>query len=149
MFLRAEKPFFFGKILKLFDADPVSNIRDRKSSDPGSGIQDGKNLDPGSGIRDGKNLDPGSKIRDKHPGSAKLEILSPNLLEPNNNRTLCGKGILGETKSVLQSKVASVALKRGKTPVNWIFQSPTRHGCYYRTTSPGAKPVLQLIFIRP
>jgi hypothetical protein len=45
-----------------------------------------------------KNSDPGSKFRDKHPGSAKLEILSPNLLglkEPNNIRTLCGKGILG------------------------------------------------------
>jgi hypothetical protein len=87
-----------AKILKFFDADPGFNIRDGKNSDPGSGIQVGKNLDQGSGIRDGKNLDPGSKIRDKHPGSAKLEILSPNLLgltEPNNNRTLCGKGILG------------------------------------------------------
>ena len=45
--------------------------------------------------------DPGWKkirIRDKHPGAAKLEILSENLLglkEPNNNPTLCGKGILG------------------------------------------------------
>jgi hypothetical protein len=87
-----------AKILKFFDADPGSNIRDGKNSDPGSGIQDGKNLDPGSGIRAGKNSDPGSKIRDKHPGSAKLEILSPNLLglkEPNNILTLCGKGILG------------------------------------------------------
>jgi hypothetical protein len=55
-------------------------------------------LDPGSGIRNGKNSDPGSKIRDKRPGSAKLEILPPNLpglKEPNNNRNLCGKGILG------------------------------------------------------
>jgi hypothetical protein len=80
--------FFLVKILKFFDADPGCNIRDGKNSDPGSGIQDGKNLDPGSGIRDGKNLDPGSKIQGKHPGSAKLEILSPNLLgfkEPNNN----------------------------------------------------------------
>jgi hypothetical protein len=86
------------KILKFFDADPGSNIRDGKNSDPGSGIQDGKKLDPGSGIRDGKNSDPGSKIQDKHPGSAKLEILLPNLLglkEPNNNQTLCRKGILG------------------------------------------------------
>jgi hypothetical protein len=86
------------KILKFFDADQGSNIQDGKKSDPGSGIQDVKNLDPGSGIRDGKNSDPGSKIQDKHPRSAKLEILSPNLLglkEPNNNRTLCGKGILG------------------------------------------------------
>ena len=86
------------KILKFFDVHPGSRIRDGKNSDPGSGILDRKNLDPGSGIRDGKNSDPGSKIRDKHPGSAKLEIMLPNLLglkEPNNNRTLCGKGILG------------------------------------------------------
>jgi hypothetical protein len=84
------------KILKFFYVDPGSNIRDGKNSDPGSGIQDGKNLDPGSGIRDGKNSDPGFKIQDKHPGSAKLETLSPNLLglkEPNNNRTICRKGI--------------------------------------------------------
>jgi hypothetical protein len=47
--------------------------------------------DPGSGMEK-------IRIRDKHPVSAKLEILSPNLLglkEPNNNLTLCGKGILG------------------------------------------------------
>ncbi len=54
-----------------------------------------------------------------------------------------------ETKSFLQSKAASVALKRGKTPVNWIFQSPTRHGRRCQTTSPGAKPLLQLTFMRP
>jgi hypothetical protein len=84
-----------AKILKFFDADPGSNIRDGKNSDPGSGIQDGKNLDPGSEIRDGKNSDTGSKIWDKHPGSANLEILSPNLQGPNNIQTLCGKGILG------------------------------------------------------
>jgi hypothetical protein len=63
-------------------------------------------------------------IRDKHPASAKLDTSSPNLLglkEPNINQTLCGKGILGETKSFLQSKAPSVALKRGKTPVNWMF----------------------------
>jgi hypothetical protein len=40
------------KILKFFDADPGSNIRDGKNSDPGSGIQDGKKFgsriwDPG------------------------------------------------------------------------------------------------------
>ncbi len=88
----------FVKILKFFDADPGSRIRDEKNSDSGSGFQDGKNLDPESRIRDGKNPDPGSGIWDKHPGSAKLEILSPNLLglkEPSNNQTLCGKDILG------------------------------------------------------
>jgi hypothetical protein len=86
------------KILKFFNAHPGSRIRDGKNSDPGSGIQDAKNFDPGSGIWDGKNSDPGSRIRDKHPGSEKLEISLPNLLglkEPNSNRTLCGKGILG------------------------------------------------------
>jgi hypothetical protein len=84
-------------MLKFFDGDPGSGIRDRKNLGPGSEIWDGKNLDPGSGTR-GKNLDSGSSIRDKHPGSAKLEISSPNMLglkEPNNNQTLCGKGILG------------------------------------------------------
>jgi hypothetical protein len=64
--------------------------------DQGSRMQ--KNFDPGSGIWDGKNSDVGSRIQDRHPGSAKLEISSPDLLglkEPNNNRTLCRKGILG------------------------------------------------------
>jgi hypothetical protein len=86
------------KILKFFNAHLGSRIRNEKNSDPGSGTQDAKNFDPGSGSWDGKNLDSGSRIRDKHPGSEKLEISSPNLLalkEPNNNQTLCGKGILG------------------------------------------------------
>jgi hypothetical protein len=85
-------------LVKILNAHLGSRIRDGKNSDPGSGIQDAKNFDPGSGILDGKNSDPGPRIRDKHPGSEKLEILSPNLLglqDPNNNRTLCGKGILG------------------------------------------------------
>jgi hypothetical protein len=59
------------------------------------------------------------------------------------------KAFWDETKSFFQSKVASVALMRGKTPVNWIFQSPTRQGRRRRTTSPGAKPLLQLTYIRP
>jgi hypothetical protein len=97
-FCELRNHFFWVKILKFSNAHPESRIQDGKNSDLGSGIQDAKNLDPGSGIWDGKNSDPGSRIRDKHPGSAKLEILSPNLLglkEPNNNQTLCGKGILG------------------------------------------------------
>jgi hypothetical protein len=76
------------KILEFPNAHPGSRIRVGKNSDPGSGIQDEKNFDPGSGKRDGKSSDPGSRLQDKHPGSAKLEILSPNLLglkEPNNN----------------------------------------------------------------
>jgi hypothetical protein len=97
-FLRAEKPFFLVKILKFFDADPGSRIRDGKNSDLGSGIQDENYMGPRSGIRDGKiwirYLGSGINI----PGSTKLDISSPNLLgleEPSNNRTLCGKGILG------------------------------------------------------
>jgi hypothetical protein len=85
-------------ILKFFDMHPGSRTWDGKNSNLGSGIQDGKNLDPVSWIRDGKHSDSGFRIRDKHPRSAKLEILSPNLLglkEPNNHQTLCGKGILG------------------------------------------------------
>jgi hypothetical protein len=40
---------FFGvKILKFFDEDPGSGIRDGDSLDSGSGIRDGKKLDPGS-----------------------------------------------------------------------------------------------------
>jgi hypothetical protein len=77
---------------------PGSRIRDGKNSDLGSGIQDGKIWiqDPGSRMEKTRIRDPGSRV--KHPGSAKQEILSPNLLglkELNNNQTLCGKGILG------------------------------------------------------
>jgi hypothetical protein len=86
------------KILKFFNMHLRSRIRDGNNSNLGSGIQDGKNFDPESWIWDGKHSDPGSRIQDKNPRSAKLEILSPNLLglkEPNKNRTLCGKDILG------------------------------------------------------
>ncbi len=76
----------------------ASGIQDPGWKKFGSGIRDGKNLDPGSGIRDEKNSDPGYGIWDQHPGSVKLEISPPILLglkEPSNNRTICGKGILG------------------------------------------------------
>jgi hypothetical protein len=85
--------------------------------------------DPGSGMEKLRIRDP--SFWDKHPGSAKLDISSPNLLglkEPNNNRTFVEKAFWDETKSFLQSKAALLALKRGKTPVNWIFQSPASHG---------------------
>ena len=148
MFLRAKKPFFFVKILKLFDEDPVSYIRDGKNSDPGSGIQDGKNLDPGSGMEKIRIRDPrfGITIPDQQNWKSCRQICLKNriLIEP-----FVEKAFWDETKSVLQSKVASVSLKRGKTPVNWIFQSLTRHGHRRRTTFPGAKPLLQLTFIRP
>ncbi len=73
--------------------DPGSVMDKFRVWDQGSGMEKF-----GSGTRDGKNSDSGSSIQDKHPGSAKLEISSPNLLglkEPNYNQTLCGKGILG------------------------------------------------------
>jgi hypothetical protein len=113
-------------------------IRDRKNLDPRPGIWEGKKI--GSRIQDsGSGMEKfGSRIRDKHPGSAKVEISSPNLLglkEPNNNQTLCGKAFCHKIKSFLQSKATSVALKRGKTPINWIFKSPTRHGRHCQTTS--------------
>jgi hypothetical protein len=71
--------------------------------DPGFGMEKIQIRDPGWKKFGSRILDPGWEtfgfgIRDKHPRSAKLEILLPNLLglkEPNNNRTLCGKGILG------------------------------------------------------
>jgi hypothetical protein len=73
--------------------------------DPGPGMEKIQIWDQGSRMETIwiHILDPGWEtfgfgIRDKHPRSAKLEILSPNLLgltEPNNNGTLCGKGILG------------------------------------------------------
>jgi hypothetical protein len=47
--------FFWVKILKFFDADPGSGIRDGDSSDPGSGMEK-------------------SRIRDKHSGSATLLV---------------------------------------------------------------------------
>jgi hypothetical protein len=52
--------------------------------------------DPGSRMEKIRIRDPGSRV--KHPGSAKLEISSPNLLglkELNKNQTHCGKCILG------------------------------------------------------
>jgi hypothetical protein len=91
--MRAEKLFFWVKILELFDMHPGSRIRDGKNSNQGSRIEKILIQDPGSGMGTF-----GSVIQDKHPRSAKLEILSPNLLglkEPNNNRSLCEKGFLG------------------------------------------------------
>jgi hypothetical protein len=41
---------FLVKIIKFFDADPGSDIRDGKNSDLGSGMEKSRILDPGSGI---------------------------------------------------------------------------------------------------
>jgi hypothetical protein len=99
------------------------------------------------------------KIRIRDPGSG---INIPDQQNWKSRRQICWdlkdrviiepfveKAFWDETKSFFLSKAASAALKRGKTPVNWIFHSPTRHGHHRRTTSPGAKPLLQLTFIRP
>jgi hypothetical protein len=75
----SRETIFWVKILKFFDADQVSRIREWKKF--GSGIMDLGWKKFGSGIQDGKNLD---------LESAKLEISLPN-----NNQPLCGKGILG------------------------------------------------------
>jgi hypothetical protein len=98
IFLRAEKQFFWLKYLNSFICIRDPGPRMEKIQIWDHGIQDEKNLDPVSWIWDEKHSDSGFRIRDKHPRSAKLEISSPNLLglkEPNNNRTLCGKGLLG------------------------------------------------------
>jgi hypothetical protein len=58
------------------------------------------------------------------------------------------KAFWDETKSYLQSKVASVALKRGKTPGNWIFQSPRRQPPPSLNYVPRGEPLLQLTLIR-
>jgi hypothetical protein len=67
------------KILKFFDADPGSRIRDGKNLDPGSGILDGNNLDPESGIWDGK-------IRIRDPGSG---INIPDQQNWKSRRQIC------------------------------------------------------------
>jgi len=132
---------------------PGSRTRDGKNSNLGSGIQDGKNLDPVSWIRGGKHSDLGFRIRDKHPRSAKLGKFRHQICQDLKNQIIIEpfveKAFWYKTKSFLQSKVASVASERRKTPVNCIFQSPTRHGPHHRTRSPRAKPLLQLTFIRP
>ena len=106
--------------------------------DPGFGMGNIRIRDPGSGINipDQQNW----KFRRQICQVLKNRIIIEPFVE---------KAFWDETKSFLQSKVASVALKRGKTPVNWIFQSPTRLGRRCRTTSPEAKQLLQLTFIRP
>jgi hypothetical protein len=65
IFLELRNHFFafLGvKILKFFDEDPGSGIRDGDSSDPGPGWRQF-----GSGIRDGKKSDPGSGINIPDP----------------------------------------------------------------------------------
>jgi hypothetical protein len=104
----------------------------------GSGMEKIWILNPGSGIN----------IPDQQNWKSRCQICQDLknrvIIEP-----FVEKAFWVETKSFFQSEAASVALKRGKTPVNWIFHSPTRHSRRCRTTSQGAKPLLQLTFIRP
>ncbi len=78
--------------------DPGSGMEKIWIRDQGSRMEKIWIQNPGSGMEKIRIRDSGSGIWDKHPGSAKLEISSPNLLglkEPSNDRTLCGEGILG------------------------------------------------------
>ncbi len=105
---------------------------------PGSGMGNILIRDSGSGINipDQQNW----KFRRQICQELKKQIIIEPFVE---------KAFWDKTKSFLQSKIASVASERGKTPVNWIFQSPTRLSRRPQTKSPGAKPLLQLTFIRP
>ncbi len=105
---------------------------------PGSGMGNIRIRDSGSGINipDQQNW----KFRRQICQDSKNQIIIEPFVE---------KAFWDETKSFLQSKVASVASERGKTPVNWIFQYSTRLDRRCRTTSSGAKPLLHLTFIRP
>jgi hypothetical protein len=106
--------------------------------DPGSGMEKIRIRDPGSGI----NIP--NQQNWKFHRQIYLDLKNQIIIKP-----FVEKAFWDETKSFLISNFASVALQRGKTPVNWIFQSPTRHGRRRQTTSPGAKPLPQLTFIRP
>jgi hypothetical protein len=67
---------------------------------------------------------------DKHPGTANWKSWCQICQDLKNRiiiKPFVEKAFWEETKAFLRSKAASVAVKRGKTPVNWIFQSPTRH----------------------
>jgi hypothetical protein len=67
--------------------DPGSGMEKIHIRDQGSRMKNVLIQNPGNGMDKIRIRDPGSRIRDKHPGSAKLEISSPNLLglkEPNN-----------------------------------------------------------------
>jgi hypothetical protein len=69
--------------------DPGSGMEKSWIRDQGSRMEKILIQNLGSGMV--KDSDSGSGIWDKHPGSAKLEILSPNLLgfkEPSNNKPL-------------------------------------------------------------
>jgi hypothetical protein len=66
----------------------------------------------------------------KHPGSAKLEILLPNLLglkELNNNRTLCGKGILGWYQVIftIKGRISGVNERKNTCELDFSISNKT------------------------
>jgi hypothetical protein len=130
--------------------DPGSGMEKIQIRDQGSRMQKILIQDPGSGMEKIRIRDPGSGINIPDQKNWKF---CHQICKDFKNRIIIEifveKAFWDETKSFLLFKVALVALQRGKTPVNWIFQSPTRHCRRRRTTSPGAKPLLQLTFIRP
>jgi hypothetical protein len=130
--------------------DPTTGMEKIQIRDQGSRMEQILTQDPGFGMGKIQIRDPRSGINISDQQNWKY---CRQIYKDLKNRIIIKpfveKAFWDETKSFLKSKVASVAVKRGKTPVNWIFQSPTRHGRHHRTTSPGAKPLLQLTFIRP
>jgi hypothetical protein len=102
---------------KIWIRDQGSRMEKVWIQNPGSGMEKIRIRDPGSGINilDQQNW----KSRRKICFDLKNRVIIKPFVE---------KAFWDETKSFLQSKAASVVLKRGKTPVNWIFHSPTRHG---------------------
>jgi hypothetical protein len=108
---------FFGvKILKFFDEDPGSGIRDGDSSDPGW-------RQFGSGIRDGKKSDPGSGIRDKHPGSATLPAaLVPPLVIFFTVSFFCNNNFVQQQRPLSQSVFwIRGILRRRRIPLILLF----------------------------
>jgi hypothetical protein len=130
--------------------DPTTGLEKIQIRDQGSRMEKILTRDPGFRMEKIQIRDPrsGINIPDQQNWKSCRQIYKDLknriIIEP-----FVEKAFWDETKSFLKSKVASVALKRGKMPVNWIFQSPTRHGRHHQTTSPGAKLLLQLTFIRP
>jgi hypothetical protein len=123
---------------KIWIRDQGSRMEKIWIQNPGSGMEKIRIRDLGSGIN----------IPDQQNWKSRCQICW-DLKNRVIIKPFVEKAFWDETKSFLPSKAASAALKRGKTPVNWIFHSPTKHSHRRQTTSPGAKPLLQLTFIRP
>jgi hypothetical protein len=100
---RLRNHFFWLKYLNslMQIRDPGSGMKKIRIQDQGSRMKKIWIKDLGTGMEKIWIRDLGSEIN--IPGSAKLDISLPNLLglkEPSNNRTLCGKGILGRDQVI-------------------------------------------------